>query len=65
MMPGPLLAVTIAETPRKGFRVGPILIGGHALAEIAVVVILSLGLVALAENETILQKLRNAFQAIA
>lgn len=53
MMPGPLLAVTIAETPRKGFRTGPILIGGHALAEIAVVVVLSLGLVALAENETV------------
>jgi len=53
MMPGPLLAVTIAETPRKGFRVGPILIGGHALAEIVVVVVLSLGLAALADNETL------------
>ncbi len=53
MMPGPLLAVAIAETPRKGFLVGPILIGGHALAEIAVVVVLSLGLAALADNETI------------
>ncbi|MCP4703632.1 MAG: LysE family transporter [candidate division Zixibacteria bacterium] len=53
MMPGPLLAVTIAETPRKGFWVGPILIGGHALAEIAVVVVLSLGLAVLADNETI------------
>ena len=53
MMPGPLLAVTIAETPRKGFLTGPILTGGHALAEIAVVVLLSLGLAVLADNETI------------
>ncbi|HHI03698.1 MAG: lysine transporter LysE [Candidatus Zixiibacteriota bacterium] len=53
MMPGPLLAVTIAETPRRGFQTGPILTGGHALAEIAVVVVLSLGLAALADNETI------------
>ena len=53
MMPGPLLAVTIAETPRKGFWVGPILIGGHSLAEIVVVVVLSLGLVTIAENESI------------
>ena len=50
MMPGPLLAVTIAETPRKGVWTGQILTGGHAIAEIAVVVILSLGLVALADN---------------
>lgn len=53
MMPGPMLAVTIAETPRKGFQVGPILTGGHALAEMAVVILLSLGLVVLADNETI------------
>ncbi len=53
MMPGPLLVVTIAETPRRGFLTGPILTGGHALAEIAVVVLLSLGLAVLADNETI------------
>lgn len=51
MMPGPLLAVDIAETPRHGWQTGPIISIGHALAEIAVVVALALGFVALAENE--------------
>ena len=50
-MPGPLLAVDIAETPRYGWRAGPIISVGHAIAEIAVVVALALGFVALAENE--------------
>jgi len=51
MMPGPLLAVDIAETPRHGWQTGPIISIGHALAEIAVVVALASGFVALAENE--------------
>lgn len=50
MMPGPLLAVGIAETPRHGWKTGPIISTGHAVAEIFVVAALSLGLAALAEN---------------
>lgn len=50
MMPGPLLAVGIAETPRHGWQTGSIISIGHAIAEIFVVVILSLGLVAFANN---------------
>ncbi len=53
MMPGPLLAVDIAETPRHGWQTGPIISIGHAIAEIAVVVALALGFVALAENENL------------
>jgi len=53
IMPGPLLAVTVAESPARGARTGSILTGGHAIAELVVVVILSLGLVALAENQTV------------
>jgi len=54
LMPGPLLAVDIAETPAKGARTGPIITGGHALAEIVVVVLLSIGLaVVVSENEII------------
>ena len=53
MMPGPLLAVDIAETPRHGWQTGPIISVGHAIAEIAVVVALALGFVALKENENI------------
>ncbi len=53
MMPGPLLAVGIAETPRNGWKTGPIISIGHAIAEIAVVVVLALGLAALTENSAI------------
>jgi len=53
VMPGPVLAVGIAETPRHGWRAGPILIIGHSIAEIGVVVILSIGFAALAENHTV------------
>ncbi len=53
MMPGPLLAVAVAQTPLKGARTGPILIGGHAVAEIAVVVLLSVGLATVMNNTTV------------
>ncbi len=52
-MPGPLLAVDIAETPAKGSRTGPIVTGGHALAEIVVVVLLSIGLAAVVSKNKI------------
>jgi threonine/homoserine/homoserine lactone efflux protein len=44
LMPGPLLTVDIAESTRKGFWTGPILTGGHAIAELAVVFALVVGL---------------------
>lgn len=44
LMPGPLLTVDIAESTRKGFWTGPIIVGGHAIAELAVVVLLAIGL---------------------
>ena len=53
-MPGPLLAVDIAETPRHGWRTGLILSTGHAIAEIAVVAILSFGFTTLAENTLVI-----------
>ena len=53
LMPGPLLAVDIAETPRKGMITGPIIVLGHAIAELAIVILLSLGLAALAENRIV------------
>lgn len=55
MMPGPLLAVGISETPRHGWRTGPIISVGHAIAEIGVVVVLMAGVVAIA-HDTILTK---------
>lgn len=50
MMPGPLLAVDISETPRHGWKTGPVLCIGHAVAEIGVVVVLAFGIAALSSN---------------
>lgn len=55
LMPGPLLTVDIAESTRKGFWAGPILTGGHAVAELVVVIALAVGLSALLASETALK----------
>lgn len=44
LMPGPLLTVTIGESPRRGYIVGPLLILGHGLLELALVAALVVGL---------------------
>jgi threonine/homoserine/homoserine lactone efflux protein len=55
MMPGPLLTVNIAEATRKGFWAGPILTGGHAVAELGVVVALAFGLSEFLASEKVFQ----------
>ncbi len=44
MMPGPLLTATISESSRRGFIMGPLLIVGHGILELALVIALLLGL---------------------
>jgi threonine/homoserine/homoserine lactone efflux protein len=44
LMPGPLLTATIAGSSQRGFIAGPLLIGGHALLELALVTALLAGL---------------------
>jgi threonine/homoserine/homoserine lactone efflux protein len=44
MMPGPLLTVTVAETVRRGFWAGPLLVIGHGILEAVLVAALALGL---------------------
>jgi threonine/homoserine/homoserine lactone efflux protein len=53
MMPGPLLAVDIAETPKHGWRTGPVITIGHAIAEIGVVVVLAFGVAAMASHPAV------------
>ncbi|KPL18939.1 MAG: hypothetical protein AMJ92_05530 [candidate division Zixibacteria bacterium SM23_81] len=44
LMPGPVLAVTISHATRRGFIVGPLIVLGHAILELALVVGVILGL---------------------
>lgn len=44
MMPGPLLALTIHESARRGALAGPLLVLGHMLLEAALVLGIALGL---------------------
>ena len=44
LVPGPLSAMTVAESAKRGFRAGPLLTAGHALAEVAIVAALAVGL---------------------
>ena len=42
--PGPLLAITVERSFKRGFRAGPLLITGHAILEVGVVVLIMHGL---------------------
>jgi threonine/homoserine/homoserine lactone efflux protein len=44
LMPGPVLVVTVSHAARRGFIVGPLIVLGHAILELAVVVGVGLGL---------------------
>jgi threonine/homoserine/homoserine lactone efflux protein len=44
MMPGPVTTMTITESTRRGFWAGPLITAGHALAELAMVLALALGI---------------------
>ncbi|MGA9350959.1 MAG: LysE family transporter [Anaerolineae bacterium] len=44
MMPGPVSAMTFTESARRGFWAGPLITAGHALAELAMVLALALGI---------------------
>jgi threonine/homoserine/homoserine lactone efflux protein len=51
LMPGPMLAVVVAETPRQGARAGPLVVLGHSILELALLAALIVGLGPLLERE--------------
>lgn len=53
MMPGPLLAITISETMRRGFWAGPKLMVGHGILELALVAALAAGLSEFVKNNLV------------
>jgi threonine/homoserine/homoserine lactone efflux protein len=53
LMPGPLLAITISESARRGFWAGPRLMAGHAILELGLIAILVTGLRVFLEHELV------------
>jgi threonine/homoserine/homoserine lactone efflux protein len=43
LVPGPLLAITIEDSVKKGFKAGPLIIAGHALLEFILIILLVKG----------------------
>lgn len=54
MMPGPLLTVTIANSAKKGFWEGPLLVLGHGILEFILVITLVFGLSQLFKSDVFL-----------
>jgi threonine/homoserine/homoserine lactone efflux protein len=53
LMPGPLLTVTISQSAQRGFWQVPLLILGHAIAELAIVLALTAGLSRLLKRKAV------------
>jgi len=55
--PGPLTIVTIQQSIKNGFFVGPVMAIGHSILEIFVVVLLALGLVSFAQGNQLVENI--------
>jgi threonine/homoserine/homoserine lactone efflux protein len=53
LMPGPMLTVVVAETPRQGARAGPLVVLGHAILELTLLIALVVGLGPILKHETV------------
>ncbi|MFZ6029329.1 MAG: LysE family transporter [Chloroflexota bacterium] len=42
--PGPISTAIVSQTPRQGWKVGPLVATGHALMELGIILLISLGL---------------------
>jgi threonine/homoserine/homoserine lactone efflux protein len=54
MMPGPVLTVAISETTKRGFLAGPLIVLGHAILEISLLILLTLGFADFINNPELL-----------
>ncbi len=53
LMPGPLLAVTVRDTTRRGFVAAPLLVLGHGILEAALLLLIALGLAEWLRGESV------------
>ncbi len=63
-MPGPLLAVTIDESIRRGPKAGPLIVAGHAILEAALVAALAFGLVSFLKSDVVIAAISFAGGAV-
>ena len=54
LMPGPLLTITLSESAKRGFRAGPLVVLGHGILELALVLLLFLGLAPVLKNDHVI-----------
>lgn len=54
LVPGPLLAVTVEESARRGARAGPLIVLGHMILEAVLVAALAIGLAGFLTNSAVL-----------
>ena len=54
LVPGPLFTITVAESARKGFISGPLIILGHGILELSLIVLLILGLAPFFSNPKVI-----------
>jgi threonine/homoserine/homoserine lactone efflux protein len=54
LMPGPLLTYTVAESARRGFWAGPIIMLGHGVLELGLVILLLLGIGAILNHPLVM-----------
>jgi len=53
LMPGPMFTVCVAESYKKGFWAGPVMVVGHAIPEIILAILFSIGLNKFLDDNTV------------
>ena len=55
MMPGPMFVVVVSQSPRRGWRTGPLVVLGHAALETTLVGALVFGMAEIFRNPTVMK----------
>jgi threonine/homoserine/homoserine lactone efflux protein len=55
LVPGPMFTLMVTRVAQKGFRASFLIVAGHAIAELAILVIFIFGLINYLKNETVIK----------